>query len=323
MILDRAATDYDDIWRQLDFSVIDTAPATTTARIHHLQQQQHQLHQVQPPCDSERISSARVQNGSDDVKCEVKCEPTDEQRTDLDVISSESDDMLEFLREIKRDWLHFRPKTPPASSAVHQLGEGDDDALYNLTNTTPITVELQTMSATCPSTLLDDSLFTTSAFTLQDLYADTVPDVVSFDDTRQTSPAGGGGELVDPALDRTFGCSRFRVCDSAVQTPSATSVVVVDVPTTPPPPPTKKQSILSSTLTSPKFNSVSVSPSSAAAAAATSTAAAAATVDGRSPKTHLYNHIHNGPLSHTECKLSSILSLLLDAVDLSNLSYYN
>lgn len=290
----------------MDFSVIDAAPAAAGARIHHLQQQ----HQVQPQCDSETngISSARISNGGDDVKCEVKCEPTDEQRTDLDVVSSESDDMLEFLREIKRDWLHFRPKTPPAPSTDHL----EDDALFNLTNTTPITVELQTMSSTCPSTLLDDSLFTTSAFTLQDLYSDTVPDVVSFDDTRQTSPAGGG-DLVDPALDRTFGCSRFRVCDSAVQTPSAPSVVVVDVPTTPP---TKKQSILSSTLTSPKFNSVSVSPSSSAAAAT-------AAVDGRSPKQHLYNHIHNGPLSHTECKLSSLLPCLVGGYHLYNIFILN
>ncbi|GLV39686.1 Enhancer of Polycomb [Carabus blaptoides fortunei] len=239
VILDRAATDYDDIWRQLDFSVIDAAPAA--ARIHQLQQ--HQV--LQPASDSSIVISetnglgATVKDNSDGVKCEIKCEPTDEQRTDgvVSDIVSERDDMLEFLREIKRDWLHFRPKTPPSTSTEQQ---DELEPVLHLTNTTPITVELQTMSSTCPSTLLDDSLFTTSSFTLQDLYSDTVPDAVSFDDTRQT-PA------VDSALDRTFGCSRFRVCDSAVtpSVPLRVTSVVVDVPTTPPLA-SKKQSILSS-----------------------------------------------------------------------------
>lgn len=161
--------------------------------------------------------------------------------------------------------------------------------------------------AACPSTLLDDSVFTTVPFTLQDLYADVmdevVGDVVPFDDTRQSQPEGG-----DPALDKPFGCSRFYVQEASVSSVppglgdknhcvipgggdapvgAAPAPSVVDKCVTP-----KKQSILSSTLTSPKYNSVNV-------------AQLEDSYVSRPKYSTINHHVNNGPLSHSECKYDS------------------
>lgn len=185
--------------------------------------------------------------------------------------------------------LHFRPKTPPESKeestcTIPQL----DESIFSPTSTVPITVELQNLVSDHPSSLLDDSLFTTSPFSLQELYADTV-EPVPIDDTRQ-SP------MFDPALDRTFGCSRFRVISDVESVSpdmsdniSCLNNCAVDVCVTP-----KKQSILSSTLTSPKYNSVNVMPSS----------------DGWAQQKSLVNHVSNGPLSHSEGKFVIVLTLI-------------
>lgn len=156
--------------------------------------------------------------------------------------------------------LHFRPKTPPPIKEEPSA----PDPLFNPASTAPITIELQNLTSDLPTSLLDDTLFTTSPFTLQDLYADTMAPAtpVPFDDTRQT-----------------FGCSRFSVsCDG--DSDSACGSVVDSCS------PNKIQSILSSTLTSPKFNSVNVVGDT---------------------WTQKVNHVSNGPLSHSEGKLAFFL----------------
>lgn len=164
-----------------------------------------------------------------------------------------------------------------------------DDSIFNPTSTIPLTVELQNLGH--PSSLLDDSLFTTTPFSLQELYAEMGDPVVPYDDTRQEPT------VPDPVLDREFGCSRFNVtcgsdelCDGVGTWPNQVASdgltcvnnnCAVDVCVTP-----KKQSILSSTLTSPKYNSVNVlsMPS-----------------DGwPQQQKNIVNHITNGPLSHSE-----------------------
>lgn len=177
--------------------------------------------------------------------------------------------------------LHFRPKTPPSNKEESTCKISSiEDSIFSVTSTVPITVELQNLTSEHPSSLLDDSLFTTSSFSLQDLYSDTVEPVVPYDDTRQTF-----GQ--DPALDRTFGCSRFSVTSSECWPADCESDIVscmnnsaVDICVTP-----KKQSILSSTLTSPKYNSVNMMPSSESLPQQLKS---------------IVNHVSNGPLSHSE-----------------------
>lgn len=213
--------------------------------------------------------------------------------------------------------LHFRPKTPPPTKESTCDVSSLDDTIFSPTSTVPITVELQNLSSENPTSLLDDSLFTTNSFTLQELYGDTVEPVVPFDDTRQTTLLGN----CDPVMNRTFGCSKFNVSsacsditikndkidndnvalirrDGQQQSSSGSvSNCVSDFMCDSP----KKHcstSILSSTLTSPKYNSVNT----------------VMQIDGGWPQqqqqkitTTTVNHITNGPLSHSECKFTHFI----------------
>lgn len=167
--------------------------------------------------------------------------------------------------------LHFRPKTPPPIKEESTCVL--DDTIFSPTSTVPITIELQNLTSDQPTSLLDDTLFTTSPFTLNDLYSDTV----EFDDTRQVS-------LVDPVLNRTFGCSKFNVVSDCVSVNSVYEQCETN----------KKHSILSSTLTSPKYNSVNVMPSASWPT---------------QPK--IVNHVSNGPLSYSDGKNYSHLIILI------------
>lgn len=114
-----------------------------------------------------------------------------------------------------------------------------------------------------PSTILDTTSFVTAPFTFDDLEMDTLEEV-PITDTRQqhqssdknvqtTGVSANAGpntlnssvsnvDVVDDVRDeqRTICCSRFRVLDKCASS--------------------KKHSVVSSTLTSPKLNSVNVSP---------------------------------------------------------------
>lgn len=112
-----------------------------------------------------------------------------------------------------------------------------------------------------PSTILDTTSFVTAPFTLDDLEMDTLEEVPITDTRQQSSDKNvqttgvsanaapntlnssvSNVDVIDDVCDetRTICCSRFRVLDKCASS--------------------KKHSVVSSTLTSPKLNSVNVSP---------------------------------------------------------------
>ncbi|XP_034838529.1 uncharacterized protein E(Pc) isoform X2 [Maniola hyperantus] len=75
----------------------------------------------------------------------------------------------EFINEVNKKWLHFRPKTPPPSPPYI---DRPADNQFPIALDTPISVEL---TSGPPSGALDT--FTTSEFTLGDLYGDINPEM--------------------------------------------------------------------------------------------------------------------------------------------------
>lgn len=163
--------------------------------------------------------------------------------------------------------LHFRPKTPPPSyePPCHLLPA--DDLTFIPSANVPYTMELQVLDE-MPSTVLDTSSFVTAPFTFDDLEMDTLEEI-PITDTRQQQQQqqssdnknvqrGANAGLItlnssvsnietdndDDGDDeiRTICCSRFKVLDKCASS-------------------NKKHSVVSSTLTSPKLNSVNISSS--------------------------------------------------------------
>ncbi|CAH1643005.1 unnamed protein product [Spodoptera littoralis] len=77
----------------------------------------------------------------------------------------------QFINEVNKKWLHFRPKTPPPSPPRQEKPDPDQ---FPIALDTPISVELR--AAEKPPTEGLDS-FTTSEFTLGELYPDITPDI--------------------------------------------------------------------------------------------------------------------------------------------------
>lgn len=105
---------------------------------------------------------------------EIKVEIPDTIQTDSvkSPVKTDEDLYSDFLNEIRRDWLHFRPKTPPDLYDENELDEPP------FTETTPLTVEIQRLGDQPPSYMLSDAqdnLFRTSPFTFEDLTADEPP----------------------------------------------------------------------------------------------------------------------------------------------------
>lgn len=105
----------------------------------------------------------------------IKTEQTD---ADDDLLYGKHDDdqmYSEFLDEIRRDWLHFRPKTP-VECADNKNDFGVKPIQY--TETTPLAIEIQRLTDEPPSMGLFDSpdddnhLFVTNPFSLDDIMDD-------------------------------------------------------------------------------------------------------------------------------------------------------
>ncbi|RVE52341.1 hypothetical protein evm_002979 [Chilo suppressalis] len=109
--------------------------------------------------------------------------------------SYESDDSLQpverefekFINEVNEKWLHFRPKTPPPAPPSPEY---DPTEQTPLTPNEPITVELRTE---LPTSGLET--FTTSEFTLADLYGDINPEEKDIKDNKDISLDGSGDDL--------------------------------------------------------------------------------------------------------------------------------
>ncbi|KAF5304769.1 hypothetical protein FQA39_LY09546 [Lamprigera yunnana] len=306
VILDRVATNVDDFWRTVDFTIYD--PKSTECKTSeikqdhcsgfnsnlvtnldigsHLNNNSNYLktnikHEFNHNDTNLRTSVSESVFSENSV---IKQEPTDnieEWSTPVGNNSSkEQQEMVEFLQEVRRDWLHFRPKTPPTNfePPCHLL-PADDDIFIPSANT-PFSLEIQTLEA--PSSLLDTSNFITTPFSLEEMTSCNSVDV-PVTDTRQLSDTNvqtginlnvnvGLNTLTtsvnnsftsnislinynneDSAVpldthslsfddDRTIGCSMFNVSNI-----SDSAEEQLD-----------KRSILSNTLASPKINSVNI-----------------------------------------------------------------
>lgn len=120
-------------------------------------------------------------------------QPDDDTRSlPYDESTRKEDDMFsDFLSEIRRDWLHFRPKTPPPRTdqdCVDDLEPFGEPAI-EYSDHTPLQVEIQYLGSQPPSAMLSEhgpndanallllndgnNVFLTNPFTLDELMDDT------------------------------------------------------------------------------------------------------------------------------------------------------
>ncbi|KAJ8925543.1 hypothetical protein NQ315_009383 [Exocentrus adspersus] len=298
IILDRVSTSYDDFWRTLDFSIIESSShQEKTDMPEQIPVEFSDSNSVHADIKSEfsvshvNRSNVRTSESADsgsDVKAEIKVEPLDIQEEGVVPLEpvhtkDEKDEMVDFLRSLRRDWLHFRPKTPPPDYEPPCDMLLSQDTFFNPSANIPFSMEIQTLEAPS-STLLDTSTFITDPFTFDNLELDTpvtdtrqsgdrnvpttsalntlIPSVninsnivyndnVILNDNFSLSDANYDANCVSDY--RTIGCSRFTVTDLGSFDSSSSHM---DTPETS----KEKKVSSSSTLTSPKFNSVSTAP---------------------------------------------------------------
>ncbi|XP_066260751.1 enhancer of polycomb homolog 1 [Euwallacea similis] len=137
IILDRAATDCDDFWRGLDFTIVEPKACDVSDPLaERLKVESEMLLRTRNCTSTYNKFSAVAASGSADsgfasgfsadflsdsdfdrVKVECKTEPPDAEAQVLHNNGGDpgggGEDTVEFLRALRRDWLHFRPKTPP------------------------------------------------------------------------------------------------------------------------------------------------------------------------------------------------------------------
>ncbi|KAK4885725.1 hypothetical protein RN001_001996 [Aquatica leii] len=306
VILDRVATNLDDFWRTVDFTIYD--PKSTECKTSEIKEERSS--DLNTNLVTNLGVGSHLNNNSNYLKIDVKNE-VNRQDTNLrtsvsesvlsessvikqepedavdewsipvedNVMKEQQQEMVEFLQEVRRDWLHFRPKTPPPDyePPCHLL-PADDDIFVPSANT-PFSLEIQMLEA--PSALLDTSNFVTAPFSLEEMISSNSMDV-PVTDTRQISDTNvqtGINLNVNVGLntlttsvnnsftsnislmnddddstilsdthgvhfdgDRTIGCSVFSVSNISESADEQHD----------------KHSILSNTLTSPKINSVNV-----------------------------------------------------------------
>ncbi|XP_056632876.1 enhancer of polycomb homolog 1 [Diorhabda sublineata] len=227
IILDRISTNYDDFWRTLDFSITEpereVGASSTIEEEPAFCQQTDIKSEVSVNNNNNRISDNSVI--SDSIKVGIKKEPEDVQEEDVMSMEhvytkKEKDEMVDFLRSLRRDWLHFRPKTPPPDYEVPCDMLHTEESFFDPSANT-FSMEIQTLDAPS-STLLDTSTFISDPFTLDHMDLDT----------RQISPAVSTLNTLIPSVSdsnevdnlssdssnsdsdfRTIGCSNFKVND--------------------------------------------------------------------------------------------------------------
>uniref|UniRef100_A0A2H1VHG1 SFRICE_012280 n=1 Tax=Spodoptera frugiperda TaxID=7108 RepID=A0A2H1VHG1_SPOFR len=107
----------------------------------------------------------------------------------------------QFINEVNKKWLHFRPKTPPPSPPRQEKPDPDQ---FPIALDTPISVELR--AAEKPPTEGLDS-FTTSEFTLGELYPDITPDI---DNSAGSLDISGDDLLTENFTVCLFGCLSYN-----------------------------------------------------------------------------------------------------------------
>lgn len=124
MILDRTSTDYDELWRGLDFSVIEcNAPkpssvvvedskeflttTTTVSSEHLLDIFASNNNSAQTWASNNQVLSSGGGGSSDSVVCgDVKQEIV-ERTASENQANCDQDDMFDFLQEVRRDWFVY------------------------------------------------------------------------------------------------------------------------------------------------------------------------------------------------------------------------
>ncbi|CAG9859413.1 unnamed protein product [Phyllotreta striolata] len=224
IILDRISTNYDDFWRTLDYSITEPVGehAASTSQEHTTVQQTDIKSEISVS-DSARISDCAI---SDSIKVEIKQEPEEVQEegvTSLDPVYSkeEKDDMVDFLRSLRRDWLHFRPKTPPPDYEVPCDMLLSEETFFSPSANT-FSMEIQTLDAPS-STLLDTSTFISDPFSLDQLDLDSRQSLSASSALNTLIPSVSSDKIndIDNVLSdsssdsdfRTIGCSNFSVND--------------------------------------------------------------------------------------------------------------
>nr|KAH0807890.1 hypothetical protein GEV33_014902 [Tenebrio molitor] len=296
VILDRINTDNDDFWRTLDFSIVepnskpndtnlsdgivkmDTSFLNNTNVNNNLRTEIKSEFSYVVNNSGSRTNVSDVVGGESESGGQIEIKEAAEDPEPPVHTKSDEDEMVEILRSVRRDWLHFRPKTPPPDQEPPCGLLPASESYFVPGANTSFSIEVQSMET--PSTLLDASAFLTDPFTFDNL--DSTEDV-PVTDTRQSSDkivqtginlnvnvglntltpsvndssssvfSNSNANLTDSIKfeestsssssdesdDRTIGCSRFHVSDLG----ASKSV-------------TSKTQPVSSTLTSPKFNSV-------------------------------------------------------------------
>lgn len=111
----------------------------------------------------------------------IKTEPLDTNSRDglesiIETVGGEIvDEKDDFLDDVRKNWLHFRPKTPttPELDDLFQFGEPSNQ----LTESTPFTIEIQSLNNQLPSSVFNENsenLFLTNPFSLDDLIEDPI-----------------------------------------------------------------------------------------------------------------------------------------------------
>lgn len=128
-------------------------------------------------------------------------------------VKVDDDPYAEFLSEIRRDWLHFRPKTPPTPLSLDGDNEPSDfgEPTLQFSERTQLQIELQRLAEEPSSSLMlntydengsdlllrsanDDNLFVTGPFTLDDLMDDQQNQTNAMT-THESLSSGGGNDI--------------------------------------------------------------------------------------------------------------------------------
>ncbi|XP_065167332.1 enhancer of polycomb homolog 1 [Atheta coriaria] len=277
VILDRLSADVNDFWRMMDYTVYDSTDAVTEAAACarteiKVEPQEDSLPaaartSVSEVCDvslstATTVSEGVKQESSDDLIFDSQPSTVQQPPPPLrtkHLTKEDHDEMLEILQSVRRDWLHFRPKTPPPDWSPPCDMLPADEAFAPSANT-PFSLELRTLD--------DSDLFTEQSFVSAPLLLDydLLPEV-PVTDTRQASSTHSPppNTLISTRRDddHVVGCSRFSVSDGTAHgtVSKKSDRLLCTVSST-------------STFASPKLlNSVAATPASPAAARAAIAAA--------------------------------------------------
>ncbi|XP_060533052.1 enhancer of polycomb homolog 1 [Cylas formicarius] len=160
------------------------------------------------------------------VKVEYKMEHVEEDGVsnleDAGVIGSlqekhvnqdDRDNMVETLRSVRRNWLHFRPKTPSPTWEPPCFMLPPDDPPFTSTSIPPFSMEVQPLDPSSSSLLQDQSPFFTDLFDLERRWVDA--DVA---DTEGSSSPYNQDFYLDYAMEDsnvdTVGVSKFTLIDA-------------------------------------------------------------------------------------------------------------